>query len=91
MSVGGPTKKSLVRAVTKLHTVQNPRLRVDGSCFRSTLPSSFWLNFAISLRPGKEEEEEKDRRGCKNAKLLKVTRGGGGEGGRREWVQTRNG
>lgn len=68
MSVGGPTKKSLVRAVTKLHTVQNPRLRVDGSCFRSTLPSSFWLNFAISLRPGKEEEE-KDRRGCKNANL----------------------
>lgn len=63
MSVGGPTNRSLVRDVTKFHTVQNPRLRVEGSCFGSPLPSIFWLDLAISLRPGGEGTREEVREG----------------------------
>ena len=62
MSVGGPTKRSLVRDVTKFHTVQNPRLMVEGSCFDSPLLSIFWLDLAISLRPGGERTGRKEVR-----------------------------
>ena len=62
MSVGGPINRSLVRDVTKFHTVQNPRLMVEGSCFDSPLPSIFWLDLAISLRPGGERTEKEEMR-----------------------------
>ena len=76
MSVGGPTNRSLVRDVTKFHTVQNPRLKVEGSCFGSPLPSIFWLDLAISLRPGGERTEEGEVREGEWEKRRKVEEGG---------------
>ena len=89
MSVGGPTNRSLVRDVTKFHTVQNPRLRVEGSCFGSPLPSIFWLDLAISLRPGGERTREEVREGMGEEKeewgkegRRKEKKGRGEEGGK---------